>query len=122
MITPEWKELLITVARAGANHAEQVAEIDKTKETPLVMRDRFAAAEEHLQNDQPLTKEDFNYLWIAASISKMLIQKKINAWEAVVKNYNSHLLPNLYAIASAPTDEERQTKFEEVFGQNFDKI
>lgn len=125
-IRPEWKELLMEVALSGANHAEQAADLmskaDPTADTSttLLMRDRYLAARDHLENNEDLTQEDYTYLWIAASISKQLIEKKIEAWNAVVNAYTSHLIPSLYAVAALPP-EEQAAKFEEIFTQEFDK-
>ena len=69
---------------------------------------------------EDLTQEDYTYLWIAASISKQLIEKKIEAWSAVVDAYVSHLIPSLYAVAALPP-EEQAAKFQEIFTKEFDK-
>lgn len=125
-IRPEWKELLMEVALSGANHAEQAADLMSKADpnvdvsTTMLMRDRYLTAREHLEKDEDLTQEDYTYLWIAASISKQLIEKKIEAWSAVVDAYVSHLIPSLYTVAALPP-EEQAAKFKEIFTKEFDK-
>lgn len=125
-IRPEWKELLMEIALSGANHAEQAANLmskadpNADTSTTMVMRDRFLTARERLENDADLTQEDYTNLWIAASISKQLIEKKIEAWSAVVNAYVSHLIPSLYEVAALPP-EEQAARFQEIFTKEFDK-
>jgi hypothetical protein len=91
---------------------------DKEKEIEVLtdMRDRFNVLEDKiLKNEEPLSLTDFIQLYAGATVSRNIIQKNINTWAAVVKEYDDNLIPKLYEVANESDDEKRASLIEEYF-------
>lgn len=110
----QYQELFQVVARNGALNSEQAMKAlenseNKEKELEILvdMRNRFNALEDKiLAGKEPLTLTDFIQLYAGAVVSRNIIEKNINSWTAVVKEYDENLIPKLYEV-SKETDEEK---------------
>ena len=119
----QYQDLFQVVARNGALNAEKAMEAlkgaeDKEKEIEVLvdMRDRFNALEDKiLKNEEPLSLTDFIQLYAGATVSRNIIQKNINTWAAVVKEYDDNLIPKLYEIANEKDSEKREALMDEYF-------
>lgn len=119
----QYQDLFQVIARNGALNAEQAMKKlqeseDKEKEIAVLvdMRDRFNALEDKiLKNETPLTLIDFIQLYAGATVSRNIIQKNINTWTAVVKEYDENLIPKLYEVANESDQEKRDSLIEEYF-------
>ena len=118
----QYQELFQMVARNGALNAERAMETlgenaDAEKVEVLVeMRDRFNLLEDKLlkgESDFELT--DFMQLYAGAMVSRNIIQKNIDTWAAIVKEYDDNLIPKLYELASTTEDAKRDSLVEEYF-------
>lgn len=120
----QYQELFQLVARNGAINAEQAIEALKQKENNeeeiqlcLEMRDNFQKMEDKiLANEEPLTLPEYVQLYAGATVSRNIIQKNINTWTAVVKEYDDNLIPKLMEVAKEIDDEKRASLVEEYFG------
>lgn len=120
----QYQELFQLVARNGAINAEQAIEALKQKENNeeeiklcLEMRDNFQKMEDKiLANEEPLTLPEYVQLYAGAAVSRNIIQKNINTWTAVVKEYDDNLIPKLMEVAKEVDDEKRASLVEEYFG------
>ena len=112
----QYQDLFQVVARNGALNSEQAMKAlenseNKEKELEILvdMRNRFNALEDKiLAGKEPLTLTDFIQLYAGAVVSRNIIEKNINTWTAVVKEYDENLIPKLYEV-SKETDEEKFT-------------
>ena len=89
---------------------------DKEKEIAVLvdMRDRFNALEDKItKGEETLTLSDFIQLYAGATVSRNIIQKNINTWTAVVKEYN--LIPKLYEVANESDEKKRSVLIDEFF-------
>ena len=119
----QYQDLFQMVARNGALNAEKAMEAlkgteDKEKEIEVLvdMRDRFNVLEDKiLKNEEPLSLTDFIQLYAGATVSRNIIQKNINTWTAVVKEYDDNLIPKLYEIANEKDSEKREALMDEYF-------
>ncbi len=119
----QYQDLFQVIARNGALNAEQAMKKlqeskDKEKEIAVLvdMRNRFNALEDKiLKNEVPLTLIDFIQLYAGATVSRNIIQKNINNWTAVVKEYDENLIPKLYEVANESDQEKRDSLIEEYF-------
>lgn len=119
----QYQDLFQVIARNGALNAEQAMKKlqeseDKEKEIAVLvdMRDRFNVLEDKiLKNETPLTLADFIQLYAGATVSRNIIQKNINTWTAVVKEYDENLIPKLYEVANESDQEKRDSLIEEYF-------
>ena len=119
----QYQELFQLVARNGALNAEQAMKAleekeDKEKELEVLidMRNRFNVLEDKiLKNEEPLTIIDYIELYAGASVSRNIIQKNIDTWAAIVKEYDDNLIPKLYEVASTTDDAKRASLVEEYF-------
>ena len=119
----QYQDLFQVVARNGALNAEKAmealeAEENKEKELTVLieMRDRFNVLEDKiLKGEEPLTVVDFIQLYAGAMISRNIIQKNINTWTAIVKEYDDNLIPKLYEIANETDEEKRASLIDEYF-------
>lgn len=119
----QYQDLFQVIARNGALNAEQAMKKlqeseDKEKEIAVLvdMRDRFNVLEDKiLKNETPLTLTDFIQLYAGATVSRNIIQKNINTWAAVVKEYDENLIPKLYEVANESDQEKRDSLIEEYF-------
>ena len=93
-------------------------EPDKEKELAVLvdMRDRFNVLEDKiLKGEEPLTLTDFIQLYAGATVSRNIIQKNINTWTAVVKEYDDNLIPKLYEVANESDAAKRDSLVDEYF-------
>lgn len=119
----QYQDLFQMVARNGALNAEKAIEAlkgaeDKEKEIEVLvdMRDRFNVLEDKiLKNEEPLSLTDFIQLYAGATVSRNIIQKNINTWTAVVKEYDDNLIPKLYEMANEKDSEKREALMDEYF-------
>ena len=119
----QYQDLFQMVARNGALNAEKAMEVlkgteDKEKEIEVLidMRDRFNVLEDKiLKNEEPLSLTDFIQLYAGATVSRNVIQKSINTWTALVKEYDDNLIPKLYAMANENDSEKREALMDEYF-------
>ena len=119
----QYQDLFQMVARNGALNAEKAMEAlkgaeDKEKEIEVLvdMRERFNALEDKiLKNEEPLSLTDFIQLYAGATVSRNIIQKNINTWTAVVKEYDDNLIPKLYEMANEKDSEKREALMDEYF-------
>ena len=119
----QYQDLFQMVARNGALNAEKAIEAlkgaeDKEKEIEVLvdMRDRFNVLEDKiLKNEEPLSLTDFIQLYAGATVSRNIIQKNINTWTAMVKEYDDNLIPKLYEIANEKDSEKREALMDEYF-------
>ena len=119
----QYQDLFQMVARNGALNAEKAMEAlkgaeDKEKEIEVLvdMRDRFNVLEDKiLKNEEPLSLTDFIQLYAGATVSRNIIQKNINTWTAVVKEYDDNLIPKLYEMANETDSKKREALMDEYF-------
>ena len=119
----QYQDLFQVIARNGALNAEQAMkklqeEPDKEQELAVLtdMRDRFNVLEDKiLKNEEPLTLTDFIQLYAGATVSRNIIQKNINTWTAVVKEYDDNLIPKLYEVANESDADKREALIDEYF-------
>lgn len=119
----QYQDLFQVIARNGALNAEKAMDTlkgseDKEKELEVLidMRDRFNVLEDKiLKNEEPLSLTDFIQLYAGATVSRNIIQKNINTWTAVVKEYDENLIPKLYEVANESDQEKRDSLIEEYF-------
>ena len=119
----QYQDLFQVVARNGALNAEQAIKALEGKEdkqteidTLIDMRDRFNALEDKIiANEETLSITDFIQLYAGAMVSRNIIQKNINTWTAVVKEYDDNLIPKLYEIANEPDEGKRESLIDEYF-------
>lgn len=119
----QYQDLFQVVARNGALNAEkamEALEAEENKEQELTvlieMRDRFNVLEDKiLKGEEPLTVVDFIQLYAGAMVSRNIIQKNINTWTAIVKEYDDNLIPKLYEIANETDEEKRASLIDEYF-------
>lgn len=129
MISDQYRELFALVARNGAINGEKAVEvikkeepdnanISKTTEMVQIFRD----LEDKLRNGEELNDMDYVYLYIGATVTSITLQKSINTWTAVVKEYNENLIPALYAICLENDSDKKNKLISEKFAQqNIDK-
>lgn len=119
----QFQDLFQVVARNGALNAEQAMKKlqeseDKEKEIAVLvdMRDRFNALEDKItKGEETLTLSDFIQLYAGATVSRNIIQKNINTWTAVIKEYDDNLIPKLYEIANESDEKKRSVLIDEFF-------
>ena len=119
----QYQDLFQMVARNGALNAEKAMEAlkeaeDKEKEIEVLvdMRDRFNVLEDKiLKNEEPLSLTDFIQLYAGATVSRNIIQRNINTWTAIVKEYDDNLIPKLYEMANEKDSEKREALMDEYF-------
>ena len=119
----QYQELFQVVARNGALNAEQAMKAmenveDKKKEITLLteMRNRFNILEDKiLKGEKELDVMDYIQLYAGAVVSRNIIQKNINTWTAIVKEYDDNLIPKLQEIAKETNEEKRASLIDEYF-------
>ena len=119
----QYQELFQVVARNGALNAEQAMKAmenveDKEKEITLLteMRNRFNVLEDKiLKGEKELDVMDYIQLYAGAMVSRNIIQKNINTWTAIVKEYDDNLIPKLQEIAKETNEEKRASLIDEYF-------
>ena len=119
----QYQDLLQMTARNGALSAERAMEAlkdaeNKEKEigTLVDTRNRFNALEDKiLKNEEPLTLPDFILLYAGAKVTRNTVQRNLDTWTAVVKEYDDNLIPKLYEIANEPDEGKRESLIDEYF-------
>lgn len=119
----QYQNLFQMVARNGALNAEKAMEAlngaeDKEKEINVLvdMRDRFNVLEDKIiKGKEALALTDFIQLYAGAMVSRNIIQKNINTWTAVVKEYDDNLIPKLYEVANETDEAKRASLIDEFF-------
>lgn len=119
----QFQDLFQVIARNGALNAEQAMKKlqeseNKEKEIAVLvdMRDRFNALEDKItKGEETLTLSDFIQLYAGATVSRNIIQKNINTWTAVVKEYDDNLIPKLYEVANESDEKKRSVLIDEFF-------
>lgn len=119
----QFQDLFQVIARNGALNAEQAMKKlqeseGKEKEIAVLvdMRDRFNVLEDKItKGEETLTLTDFIQLYAGATVSRNIIQKNINTWTAVVKEYDDNLIPKLYEVANESDEEKRTALIDEFF-------
>ena len=119
----QYQNLFQMVARNGALNAEKAMEAlngaeDKEKEINVLvdMRDRFNVLEDKIiKGEEALALTDFIQLYAGAMVSRNIIQKNINTWTAVVKEYDDNLSPKLYEVANETDEAKRASLIDEFF-------
>ena len=120
----QYLELFQMVARNGAINAEKSIEAlqkdtekdhEKDIQVMLEMRDSFNEIEDKLLKGETPNQLEFVKLFAGALVSRNLIQKNIDTWTAVVKEYDDNLIPKLKEIGSCNTEEQFNSYIEDYF-------
>ena len=121
----QYQELFQLVARNGALNAEKCIEVmqsdkdkDHTKEieTMIAARDNFNVIEDKLLNGKDdLNLSEYIRLYAGAVVTRNLMEKNINTWTAVVKEYDENLIPKLYEVSKEVDDDKRAAIIDEYF-------
>lgn len=122
----QYRELFQLVARNGALNAETAIktisedkEQDHSKEIESLIstRDMFNNLEDRLLAGEEIIFQDYILLYAGAVVTRNLVQKNINTWTAVVKEYDENLIPKLTEVAHENDETKRNTLIEEFFGE-----
>lgn len=120
----QYQELFQLVARNGAINAENAmsalakdTEKDHTKEFEVLTetRDMFNSLEDRLHNGEEINEKDYILLYAGATVSRNILQKNINTWTALVKEYDENLIPKLTEVAKETDEIKRITLIEDFF-------
>lgn len=120
----EYRELFQLVARNGAMNAEgAIATYRKDKENDhksdieILTKSiqSFNAIEDKLKDGKEIDDKDYLMLYTGALVSRELIQKNINTWTAVVKEYNENLIPKIKEVALEQDSGKKKILIEEFF-------
>lgn len=121
----QYQDLFQLVARNGALNAEQAMKNigtadteEKTKNISILTeaRDAFNALEDKIAKNEELDIKDYIQLYAGATVSRNIIQKNINTWSAVVKEYDENLIPKLEEVAKEMDNNKRQALIDDFFG------
>lgn len=121
----QYQDLFQLVARNGALNAEQAMKNieasdmeEKTKNINILTeaRDAFNALEDKISKNEELDIKDYIQLYAGATVSRNIIQKNINTWSAVVKEYDENLIPKLEEVAKEMNSDKRQALIDDFFG------
>lgn len=122
----QYRELFQLVARNGALNAETAMktisedkEQDHSKEIASLTstRDMFNNLEDRLLAGEEIAFQDYVLLYAGAVVTRNLIQKNINTWTAVVKEYDENLIPKLTEVTHESDEIKRKTLIEDFFGE-----
>lgn len=119
----QYQDLFQVVARNGALNAEKALEVigpDNTEKEEeikvlLEMRDKFNALEDKILKNENLEIVDYIQLYAGAMVSRNIIQKNIDTWTAIVKEYDDNLIPKLYEVANETDSGKRESLIDEYF-------
>lgn len=118
----QYQELFQLVARNGALNAERALETlmkedgkDSEAQILIEMRDRFGKLEDKIMNGEELIINDYIQLYAGAMVSRNIIQKNVEKWSAMVREYDENLIPKLYEVAKETNDENRASLVDEYF-------
>lgn len=122
----QYRELFQLVARNGALNAETAIktisedkEQDHSKEIASLTstRDMFNNLEDRLLAGEEIAFQDYVLLYAGAIVTRNLVQKNINTWTAVVKEYDENLIPKLTEVTHESDEIKRKTLIEDFFGE-----
>lgn len=122
----QYRELFQLVARNGALNAETAMktisedkEQDHSKEIASLTstRDMFNNLEDRLLAGEEIAFQDYVLLYAGAVVTRNLVQKNINTWTAVVKEYDENLIPKLTEVTHESDETKRKTLIEDFFGE-----
>ena len=122
----QYRELFQLVARNGALNAENAMktisedkEQDHSKEIASLTstRDMFNNLEDRLLAGEEIAFQDYVLLYAGAVVTRNLVQKNINTWTAVVKEYDENLIPKLTEVTHESDEIKRKTLIEDFFGE-----
>lgn len=122
----QYRELFQLVARNGALNAETAMktisedkEQDHSKEIASLTstRDMFNNLEDRLLAGEEIAFQDYVLLYAGAVVTRNLVQKNINTWTAVVKEYDENLIPKLTEVTHESDEIKRKTLIEDFFGE-----
>lgn len=122
----QYRDLFQLVARNGALNAETAIktisedkEQDHSKEIASLTstRDMFNNLEDRLLAGEEIAFQDYVLLYAGAVVTRNLVQKNINTWTAVVKEYDENLIPKLTEVAHESDEIKRKTLIEDFFGE-----
>lgn len=122
----QYRELFQLVARNGALNAEiamknisEDKEQDHSKEIASLTstRDMFNNLEDRLLAGEEIAFQDYILLYAGAVVTRNLVQKNINTWTAVVKEYDENLIPKLTEVTHESDEIKRKTLIEDFFGE-----
>lgn len=120
----QYQDLFQLVARNGALNAEQAMknveasdteEKDKNIGILTEARNAFNVLEDKIMKNEELVLEDYIRLYAGAVVSRNIIQKNINTWSAVVKEYDENLIPKLEEVATEQDATKRGSLLDEYF-------
>ena len=122
----QYRDLFQLVARNGALNAENAMkaisedkEQDHSKEIASLTstRDMFNNLEDRLLAGEEIAFQDYVLLYAGAVVTRNLVQKNINTWTAIVKEYDENLIPKLTEVAHESDEIKRKTLIEDFFGE-----
>jgi hypothetical protein len=92
-------------------------ENDHSKELEVLIetRDMFNNLEDRLLKGEEIDTKDYILLYAGAMVSRNIIQKNINTWTAVVKEYDENLIPKLTEVAKETDENKRSVLIDEFF-------
>ena len=118
----QYQDLFQLVARNGALNSEKAMEAlaekednQKEMEVLLDMRERFTALEDKIGANEELSVVDYIQLYAGVTVTRNILQKNINTWTALVKEYDDNLIPKLYEVANETDEVKRNTLIEDFF-------
>jgi hypothetical protein len=77
----------------------------------------FNNLEDRLLAGEEIAFQDYVLLYAGAVVTRNLVQKNINTWTAVVKEYDENLIPKLTEVAHESDEIKRKTLIEDFFGE-----
>ena len=107
------------LTRAAEAAAEQVMEYDRQKgltkeeETAKMMRDDYAQLHDKIENNSPLTKNDYAKLLAGAYIVANNLRDRATALKKAIAGYETDLMPKLQAIVEGSANDEEANKLAE---------
>lgn len=124
-MTKEYRELFQMVAQSAAVNTENGMDVfradkeeDHSKELEdlTLARDRLLEIKEKLADENvELNKHDFLMLYTGAMVCATTLERNINTWQAVVKEYRENLLPKLKNLLL----EKDEAKYNELLNDYF---
>jgi hypothetical protein len=77
----------------------------------------FNSLEDRLLAGEEIAFQDYVLLYAGAVVTRNLVQKNINTWTAVVKEYDENLIPKLTEVTHESDEIKRKTLIEDFFGE-----
>lgn len=124
-MTKEYRELFQMVAQSAAVNAENGMDVfraDKEEnhvkelEDLTLARDRLLEIKGKLDDENVvLNKHDFLLLYTGAMVCTTTLERNINTWQSVVKEYRENLLPRLKNLLL----EKDEAKYNELLNDYF---